>query len=356
VRPFVDPHRPEILPGGLLARFEPWVLVLGGVLLLAAATALIFLHSRRKKRSLAGDLVLFGILFLPLLGASLVLGLVRPESPWKSRGETLLLLMTILLAILAGSRFMITGIRAWAERSSAIRSAQGTLELIARIAAGSIGVLILLDTLHISITPVLTTLGVGSLAVALALQETLANFFAGLYIAADRPFRVGDYVRLDNGEEGYIERIGWRTTRLTTLAHTTVVIPNDRLAKSIVTNFDLPTRKMALSIRISVGYLEDSRRVEGILLDLVRSALGRLEGLLGDPPPFVRFIPGFGGSALEFTLVCTVAHYVDQFPVQDELRHRILERFRQEGIQIPFPPGWLRPWPEQGGEGAPKAA
>jgi small-conductance mechanosensitive channel len=327
----------------------------GGLLLVAALIAVLILFSRRKKRSLSGDLVLFAILALPLVGASLLLSLLRSDSPWKARGETILLALTALLVALAAGRFTVTGLRAWSERSEAIRSARGTLELIARIGSAMIGVLILLDTLHISITPLLTTLGVGSLAVALALQETLANFFAGLYIAADRPFRVGDYVRLDNGDEGYIERIGWRTTRLMTLANTVVVIPNDRLAKSIVTNFDLPTRTLALSLKISVGYLEDSRRVEGVLLEVTRSAVGQVQGLLGDPAPYVRFMPGFGGTALEFTLVCTVARYVDQFPVQDELRHRILGRFRQEQIQIPFPQGLLRPLPEAAPEGPRKA-
>jgi small-conductance mechanosensitive channel len=94
---------------------------------------------------------------------------------------------------------------------------------------------------------------------------------------------------------------------------------------------------MALLLNINASYQSDPRKVEAILVEEARKALGEVEGLLADPPPSARFIPGFGESALNFTLICQVREFVDQYSVQHELRHRIFERFRKEGIEIPFP-------------------
>ncbi|MCC6347545.1 MAG: mechanosensitive ion channel, partial [Nitrospirales bacterium] len=103
-----------------------------------------------------------------------------------------------------------------------------------------LGLLIILSFLGISIAPLITALGIGGLAVALALKDTLSNLFAGLHILMERSLRIGDFVRLDAGQEGYIEDITWRTTRIRTLANNMVVIPNDKLAQSVVTNYCLP--------------------------------------------------------------------------------------------------------------------
>ena len=200
-----------------------------------------------------------------------------------------------------------------------------------------IGLLITLDSLSISISPLLTTLGIGGLAVALAFKDTLANFFAGLYILADRPIQVGDYIKLEGGPEGYVQEVGWRSTRIRTLPNNIVVIPNSKVSESIITNYFLPERRMSLMLNIAVSYSSNSRRVEEILMEEATRAASEIEGLLAEPAPMVRFIPGFGESALNFTLICQVREFVDQYYVQHELRHRIFERFRKEGIEIPFP-------------------
>lgn len=200
-----------------------------------------------------------------------------------------------------------------------------------------IGLLIILSTLGISITPLITALGVGGLAVALALQDTLANLFAGIHILMEKSIRVGDFVRLETGQEGYIEDITWRTTRVRMLPNNIVVIPNSKLAQSVVTNYYLPEKRMSLLIPIGVSYSSDPEKVEKILVEEAKKAIGEIPGLLGEPEPFVRFIPGFGESSLDFTLICQVQEFVDQYPVQHELRKRIFKRFKEEGIDIPFP-------------------
>ncbi|MCC6545157.1 MAG: mechanosensitive ion channel family protein [Nitrospirae bacterium] len=200
-----------------------------------------------------------------------------------------------------------------------------------------LGLLIALSVVGISITPIITALGVGGLAVALALQDTLSNLFAGIHILVEKSIRVGDFVRLETGQEGYVEDITWRTTRIKMLPNNMVIIPNNKLAQSIVTNYYLPEKRMSLLIPIGVSYSADPEKVEKILVEEAQNAIGKIPGLLGDPPPFVRFIPGFGESSLDFTLICQVKEFVDQYLVQHELRKRIFKRFNEEGIEIPFP-------------------
>jgi small-conductance mechanosensitive channel len=199
------------------------------------------------------------------------------------------------------------------------------------------GFLTVLSVLGISIAPLLTALGVGGLAVALALQDTLANLFAGVHILMEKSIRVGDFIRLESGQEGFVEDITWRTTRVRMLPNNMVIIPNSTLSKSTVTNYSLPEKRMSLLVAVGVSYDCDPDRVERLLVEEAMAAAGQVPGLREEPPPFVRFIPGFGDSSLDFTLICQVDEFVDQYLAQHELRKRIFRRFRDEGIEIPFP-------------------
>lgn len=213
----------------------------------------------------------------------------------------------------------------------------GLSQAIIKAGVITVGVLILLGTLGISIAPLITALGVGGLAVALALQDTLSNLFAGLHILMEKPIRMGDFVKLESGEEGYVVDIGWRTTRIRTLPNNLVIIPNNKLSQSIVTNYYLPEKRMSLLVPISVSYDSEPARVEQILIEEATRGAKEIPGMLSDPTPVVRFIPGFGDSSLDFTLTCQVREFVDQYLAQHELRKRIFNRFKKEGIEIPFP-------------------
>jgi len=251
-------------------------------------------------------------------------------------GKALLILwivsLTVVASRLAGSLVGLYG----KEWSSALPVTTLTRSLASLVVA-IIGILILLDTLSISVTPILTALGVGGLAVALALQETLSNLFAGVYVSLAGQVRVGDYVKLETGDEGYVTDISWRSTTLRALPNNLIVVPNSRLGNVIVTNYHLPEKRMSLLVPIGVSYEHDPDVIERILLEEAQAAAGEIPGLLAEPGPMVRFIPGFGESSLNFTLICQVAEFVDQYLVQHHLRKRIFKRFRQENIEIPFP-------------------
>jgi small-conductance mechanosensitive channel len=175
-------------------------------------------------------------------------------------------------------------------------------------------------------------------AVALALQETLSNLFAGLYLLADRPVGPGDYIKLDSGQEGYVIRIGWRSTTMRTQSNNIVFVPNSTMAKAVIINYSLPELRISVSIPVHVSYGSDPSRVEKMLLEVTREAAQEgLAGLLLNPPPSVFLNPGFGDSSLDFSLNLNVRRFEEQVPVQSELRKRILTRFAKEGINVPFP-------------------
>lgn len=257
--------------------------------------------------------------------------------------DRLLVLSGLVLSIFLLTKAALLILRSVGARYEAMGNIQAPIETLTKIVFIAVGGMIVLDNLGISLTPIITTLGVGSLAVAIALQDTLGNFFAGLYLKADRPIEMGHYVRLESGQEGFVDRIGWRSTQIRTLQNNIVVVPNNKLAQTIITNYGLPEERMALLIPVGVSYDSDPQRVEEVLLDEAKEAVGKVQGLLGYPEPFVRFIPGFGDFSMNFTLTCHVRTFVDQFVVQHELRKRIFQRFQKEGIQIPFHRAYVKP-------------
>lgn len=199
-----------------------------------------------------------------------------------------------------------------------------------------LGVLVILNGLGLSIAPMLTALGVGGLAVALALQEPLANFFAGVFITLGGQVRLGDYVKLDTGQEGYVADFSWRSTRLRMLANNLVVVPNAKLAQAILVNHHLPARDLAVLVEVGVDYASDLSHVEAVVGRVGRSVMLDVTGGVRDFEPFVRFHT-FGDSSINFTVILRAQEFVDQYLVKHEFIKRLHAAFEHEGIVIPFP-------------------
>ena len=253
-----------------------------------------------------------------------------------SQSLSLILEVAVVLSVtITIANVLSTLIQRSSERRALGRPITGLGQSVARGLVYIVGLLVILAALGIQITPILTALGVGGLAVALALQDTLSNLFAGIHLLADRPIRVGDYVKVADTVEGHVEDIGWRSTRVRMLQNVVVTIPNKRVAESIITNYDLPEPGLALQIRVGVDYAADPDLVERLLLDEATRAVEEVPGLRGQPAPSARLIPGFGEFSLDFTLTCHVKSFTDQFSVQHEIRKRILRRFAAENIAIP---------------------
>jgi small-conductance mechanosensitive channel len=330
---------------------DPLRLLIPACLLLATLAAgyvlkrLLFRAIQRwgERTSSKVDAVLTRSIGGPIMIWSLMLGiyfatetLYLPDRSTRLIEHTLLIL-TILSLTLIASRLAGNLIRHYGSRVPGATPVATLTQNLAQLFIVLVGILILLRHFGVSITPILTAFGVGGLAVALALQDTLSNLFAGFYISIAGQVRLGDYIKLNTGEEGYVTDISWRSTTIRALANNMIIIPNAKLAQAVVTNYCLPERRMSLVIPVSVSYDSDPDHIERVLLEEVESAAGTIAGLLGDPAPMVRLIPGFGDSALNFSLICQVAEFVDQFAVQHELRKRIWKRFRTEKIEMPYP-------------------
>jgi len=325
--------------------FLPLIAVLISTAILLITRTIIFriLHRWAVKTGTQVDDIIIGVLKTPsiywCIAIGIYIGLAFSEIPEryvfylnKIIHIIVILSITIASANLAGKIF-----KNYIQKSNLPIPSTGLVHGILKGIIIVIGLLIVLTSMGISITPLITALGVGGLAAALALQDTLANLFSGIHILIEKSIRVGDFIKLETGQEGYVEDITWRTTRVKMLANNIVVIPNSKLSQSIVTNYSLPEKRMSLLIPIAVSYSSDPEKVEKILVEETKKAVGEIPGLIGEPEPIVRFIPGFGNSSLDFTLICQVREFVDQYLAQHELRKRIFKRFKQEGIEIPFP-------------------
>ena len=202
----------------------------------------------------------------------------------------------------------------------------------------AMGILVVLQYYGISIAPILTALGVGGMAVALALQETLANIFSGLHLILSKQLRLGDYIHLSSGEEGRVTDITWRFTTIVPVGEgNMVVIPNQKIASSIITNYSMPRHDIIIKIPVGVAYDSDLQKVEDVTLDVARQVLSALNEKLDDErQPSVRFF-NFGDSSIDFNVLLHSARFDDQFRLKHEFIKALTARFRQEGIEIPFP-------------------
>jgi small-conductance mechanosensitive channel len=247
-----------------------------------------------------------------------------------------ILILGIIAAVLASANLLSEVIKFYASRIDSALPVTSLTQNIARIFVFSIGALIILNSLGISITPILATLGVGGLAVALALQDTLSNLFAGFHITVAKQIRIGDYVKLGTGEEGYVVDINWRSTKIKMLPNNIILIPNDKLNKAIVINYCLPDKEMAVLVDLGVHYKSDLGKVEKVTCEVAKSVMKEVNGGVDYFEPFIRYHT-FGDSCIKFTVILRAKEFVDQYLIKHEFIKRLHKRYIQEGINIPYP-------------------
>jgi small-conductance mechanosensitive channel len=243
----------------------------------------------------------------------------------------LIIAFLIISFSLVASSIAVRMIVVHAHRKDMAFAVSGLSQTLTRVLILTMGALVLLHHFNISITPALTALGVGGLAVALALQDTLANFFAGVHILVETPIRLGDFIKLSTGEEGIVSDIGWRTTRVRNGQNNIIVIPNTKITSGILTNYSIPERRVVAEVLIMVAMEADADHVAAIAMEVAAST----EGLLAEPSPVVLFDPGVTPNHLEFKLIFHVPDQLSKGMVQSRIRVRLLERFRETGIPLP---------------------
>lgn len=333
---------------GVKIPMSPW-LVLAGIVILAAVLAylinIVLLWALKrvvKKTVIQMDDRNLGLLeryLFPLLlvGALMFIADTIPLPPKVLKtGHQLLVLSGLLLAIFLLTKCVLVILRNLEVRYEAVGNIKGPIEIFTKIVFIAVGGMLILDNLGISLTPILTTLGVGSLGVAIALQDTLGNFFAGLYIKADRPIEVGHFIRLESGEEGYVSHIGWRSTRVRMLPNNMVVVPNSKLVQSVITNYYLPERELAVQVQVGVHYNSDLEEVERVTIEVAKEVLETVLGGVRSFEPHIRYHT-FGESSVNFTVGLRADEFAGGFLLKHEFIKRLQARYKKEGITIPFP-------------------
>lgn len=199
-----------------------------------------------------------------------------------------------------------------------------------------LSVLVILQNYGISITPLLTALGVGGIAIALALQETLSSFISGINLVATNKIKVGNYIKLSTGEEGTVIDITWRNTTVQQLDNNTLIIPNQKLSQEVVTNYNKPQKEMSLFFDIGVSYDADLEKVEKITNQVGKKILETVEGGVEDFEPFIRY-NNFDDFSITFTIILRVKGYVSQYLIKHEFLKALKKAYDENGIEIPFP-------------------
>ncbi|MEU8591022.1 mechanosensitive ion channel family protein [Streptomyces sp. NPDC048664] len=250
--------------------------------------------------------------------------------------DQILSVALIFVVTLTAARVIAGLVRTVTQSRSGVAGSATIFVNITRVVVLAMGFLVMLQTLGVSIAPLLTALGVGGLAVALALQDTLANLFAGIHILASKTVQPGDYIRLSSGEEGYVVDINWRQTTVRQLSNNLVVIPNGQLARTNMINYTRPEQKLTVLVQVGVGYDSDLDQVEKVTTEVVAEVMAEITGAIPDHEPAIRFHT-FGDSRIGFTVILGVGEFSDQYRIKHEFIKRLHRRYRDEGIRIPAP-------------------
>lgn len=301
------------------------------------------LKKKSEQRQRAFNDILVSTLGVPLILFFLALGLnfyldAIPPLPqkWTKYSDALFIILFILAAYLFVDKLMMEILRRYSKKVDSIASSAGVIKTLYRVIILVFIFLIVLDRLHITITPFLASLGIGGLVVALALQDTLSNFFSGIYLFFDKPIRVGDYIMLESGKEGYVTQIGWRNTRVRMLPNNILIVPNTKLVSSQIINFYLPETEMAVLVEVGVSYQSDLEKVERVTIEVGKKVLQGVPGGAKDFEPFIRYHT-FSDSSINFTVILRVKEYVDQYLIKHEFIKQLHQRYQREDIEIPFP-------------------
>ena len=200
----------------------------------------------------------------------------------------------------------------------------------------AVGTLVALDTVGVSISPLLAGLGIGGLAVALAVQPTLSNFFAGTYLVTEGELNDGDYIEIQGGPAGYVVDVGWRSTKIRSRYNNLVIIPNSKMVDSIVTNYFSPTAAMNVIVTCGVSYDADLAHVERVVLEITQQLIDESPHAVKETAPFFGFST-FGDSNIDFWVFLQATDRTGTFILKSELIKRIHARFKDEGIEINYP-------------------
>ena len=303
-------------------------------------------HTRLKKAALTSewegdDIILHAVesqIVLWFFWAALSLALrdVEIAEPFGLYASNFLIIILMASITHAAAKLIVGLLNLWSKKQGGGFPSTTMFTNFVWITVYSIGLLVILDALDISIAPMLTALGIGGLAVSLALKDTLTDVFAGLHILLSKKVQPGDFVSLDSGEMGYIQNITWRNTKMLERTNNIIHIPNTKLSNAIIKNYDSGDPSFSVKIPVGVGYDSDLDVVERVVMEVANDLHQNMDEMNKKSTPSFKF-RGFGQSSIDFMVYFRGNKYGDQNPIIHEFVKKLHKRFNEEGIEIPFP-------------------
>jgi len=275
----------------------------------------------------------FGVSFFLCLGLYTVLMQLHLEQNVYDMLRALLMTLIIFLVTSAASKITVAIVRLYQGRYKGMLSSISIFTNIAKLCIFTMGFLIILQTLGISITPILTALGVGGLAVALALKDSLANLFAGLHIIASGQVRAGDYIKIGTDAEGHVMDINWRSTVLKSMANNEIIIPNSKVAEAVITNYSRPQNDISVSVAVPVAYDNDFAQVQKAALSVARGIASAHPAAVASAEPSAKY-SAFNDASAVLNVSVRCKTFTEQFVLKDELLKELHRKFDEDKIRI----------------------
>jgi small-conductance mechanosensitive channel len=299
------------------------------LLLLGIRCLLLYLAKRSAFKSLHRILRVPSILWVLAVALYITLYFSDMQRKYVFLTEKVIQGALILSLTFVLADIVVEVIRFYINRAYLSLPPMGLIFALVRSIIITLGFITLLSSLGIPVVHFITTLGVGALAVSLALQGTLSNFFSGLNILLSKQIKIGDFVRLESGEEGFVQDITWMNTVIRRLDNNTLVIPNSRLVNSILLNY----KSLLITVSITVSYNSDLEKVEKETLKVAKEVQRSVKGADQNFEPSVRY-QSFGDLGVTFNVILKVVDPIYQSVLKHELIKRIKQAFYEQGIEF----------------------
>ena len=277
--------------------------------------------------------VLLFVFFVGTYSALKSLSQVSVYSEWLDGG--FFIVLTLLIAVIISNSITVV-MQGYLKVMKGFERTPGLLNKSLSVIIFLCALILILGYFQVDITPMLAGVGLGAVVIGLALQSTLNNFFAGVHLISDKPIEVGNYIEIDENTKGTVEDIGWRSTRIRTLADNLLIIPNGKLAENNITNFSKPKQDMSLFIPCGVAYESDLKKVEKISIEVAREIQKTIDGAVKDFEPAFRYRE-FGDSNINFITILRVSDPMKRFIIRNEFIKALKQRFDTENIEISWP-------------------
>ena len=294
-----------------------------------------------EKSKILDENVLKGIinpsyLFINFVGIYHVLKILSVLDPYRIVIKKIFFIISVILLSIIISRVLNVLINRWLKVQKKFEKTPKLINKILTVIIYLIALLTILDFLSIKVTPLIATLGLGGLAVGFALQTTLINFFSGIYLISDKPVGVGDYIELEGNISGFVEDIGWRSTRIKTIPNCIIIVPNSKISESIIKNYSLPNEEILVLVECGVSYTSNLKKVEKVTLEVAKQIEKNVAGGVKEFTPYLRYHT-FGDSNINFSVYLKVNGFANKHLIVHEFIKSIKERYDKEKIEISWP-------------------